>query len=632
MRDPMMYGARALLLAVGAFALASCGNGGDNTAQPAPAAKEAPAKPTPSEAFLEMAAKHASLVLQQEPLFATGLGVSEEIGGEGYNARLGEYGPAANDHARELNDRFLTDLRGYDRAELKGAAAVTYDVLKVAYELGARRNAFDFGGASIYGGAPPYVITQISGPQLSIPRVMQTQQPIAGAADAEAYLARLAGVEDALKQTRNALSNDAYAGVTPPKFALQKIAASLRGFISTPPAQNSFVTVFARKLEAVPDIDAAARADFVARAEDLVKTSVYPGYTALAETVEELIPAASDDAGVWRLPDGPKYYQLALDGYGAEGRTADEIHELGLSEVKRITAEMDTILRAQGYTEGTVAQRYAALGKEERFTYPNTDEGRAQILADARADVDAVYAKAPQYFGVIPGAKVEVRRIPVYEQDSAPGGYYTAASLDGSRPGIYWINLKNTADWPKHTIKTLTFHEAVPGHHFQTATSRAIEGMPLIRNMMQFSEYGEGWALYAERLAAEMGMYENDPFGNLARLQSELFRAARLVTDTGIHAKKWSREQAIKYMVETTGDTEASLTREVERYSVWPGQACSYKLGELKIVELRALAEQELGDAFDLKAFHDAVLQDGRLPLPVLEANIKRWIAAQKAV
>jgi uncharacterized protein (DUF885 family) len=321
---------------------------------------------------------------------------------------------------------------------------------------------------------------------------------------------------------------------------------------------------------------------------------------------------------------------MALNSYGGGGMSGEEIHELGLAEVARITAAMDAILKAQGLAQGSVAKRFEEIAARPGMVYPNTDEAKEQLLGELNAQVAGVMAKAPEWFGAIPETAVEVRRIPVYEQNTSPGGYYTGPTLDGSRPGIYWINLKDTADWPKHTLKTLTYHEAVPGHHFQISLQRAIDDLPLIRNMMGYSEFSEGWALYAEQVAAEMGMYENDPLGDLGRLQSELFRAARLVVDSGLHAKQWTREQAIDYMVDVTGDTRASVTREIERYAVWPGQACSYKLGMIRINKLRDKARAELGDKFDIREFHDEILLTGSMPLPVLERKINQWIAAKK--
>ena len=588
-------------------------------------------QPDADTLFLEMTDRHAALVLQESPEFATSLGVSEDIAGKGYNARLGSYGFESNQRARELNEQFLQELKSFDRSKLTGTAAITYDVLKSSYELAARRNQFDFGGATPWGSTSPYIVTQLSGPQLFLPRLLQTQQPVGSKEDVEAYLSRLSEFGRVFDEVIEMVGSDAALGVTPPYFAIDGAVTGMKSFISPAPADNPLVTTLASKMEKVESLTPEERAEFVKRAAELTETVVYPAYARLSATMEALKEQAGTDAGVWRLgDDGTAFYQLALNSYGADGMTGDEIHELGLSEVARITAEMDKILKAQGLSEGTVAERFEKIGARPNMVYPNTDDGRQSILDALNAQVAAVMAKAPQWFGTVPEQGLEVRRIPVYEQDSAPGGYYTGPSLDGARPGIYWINLKNTADWPKHTLKTLTYHEGVPGHHFQISLQRAIPDLPLIRNMMGFSQFSEGWALYAEQVAAEMGMYEGDPLGDLGRLQSELFRAARLVVDSGLHAKQWTREQAIDYMVATTGDTRASVTREVERYAVWPGQACSYKLGMMTIDKLRDKAKAELGDAFDIREFHDQVLLTGSMPLPVLEQKIDRWIAAKK--
>lgn len=583
----------------------------------------------PAAAFFEMADRHAAQYLRISPELATSLGVSEAVAGEAYNARLGDYGFEAGQRARELNERFLQELKTVDRAGLGGTAAITYDVLKYAYETGARRNQFGFGGASVWGGGSPYPVTQLTGAQLFLPRLLQTQHPVDSRANADAYLARLEEFGRVFDEVIEVIGGDAALGVTPPDFALQGAANGARAFIAAPPAQNPLATTFAAKLADVKGLSNADRERYEARAAALVEAVVYPAYARLAAALEALIPQAGADAGVWRLgEEGAAFYQAALASYGAGTMTGEDVHALGLQEVERIAGEMDAILKGEGLAEGSVAARLDRLTARAGY-YPNTDKGREDLLAELRAQVGAVMAKAPDWFATLPAQAVEVRRIPAHEQDSSPGGYYTGPSLDGSRPGIYWINLKDTADWPKHTLKTLTYHEAVPGHHFQISLQRAITDMPLIRNLMGFSEYSEGWGLYAEKVAAEMGMYEDDPLGDLGRLQSELFRAARLVVDSGLHHKQWTREQAIDYMVETTGRSRASITREVERYAVMPGQACSYKLGMLKIEALRAKAEAALGARFDLKSFHDEILLTGAVPLPVLEQKVDRWIAAK---
>lgn len=588
-----------------------------------------------------MADRHAKAFLATAPEAATELGVGDDLGGAGYLRRLGGYGFEAHQTARALNEEFLQELRSFDRRLLTGTAATTYDVLKNAYDTAARRNQFDFGGATPFGaGLPnsgdswamsPYFMTQLTGPHLALPRMLMTQHPVASKPDVEAYLSRLEDMARALDEATETISTDAGIGVVPPRFAVDAIAVSIASFTAAPANAHPLVKTLEEKMKPLAGVSAEEQAQYSARAASLVGDTVYPAYRRLGAAIDALKDQTNDDAGVWRLgEEGEAFYQAALTAYGAGARNGDEVHDLGLSEVARITAEMDALLKSIGLAQGSVAERMTTLAARPDNLYPNTDQGREALLASLRGQVDDVMAKAPQWFGRLPESKVEVRRIPVHEQDSSPGGYYTGPSLDGSRPGIYWINLKDTGDNPKHSLKSLTYHEAVPGHHFQTAYQRSIPDMPLIRNMLSYSEYGEGWGLYAEALAEEMGMYEGDPAGDLGRLQAELFRAARLVVDTGLHHKRWNRAQAIDYMVAATGETKASVTREIERYAVVPGQACAYKLGMLKIQELRMKAEAELGDKFDVRAFHDAVLSIGDAPLPVLETAINAWIAEKK--
>ncbi|MEL7487159.1 MAG: DUF885 domain-containing protein [Pseudomonadota bacterium] len=574
----------AAWLAIGAAMLAGCG--GEDAGTPPPAAPlEAPqatateeTRENPSDAFLAMAERHAGAYLEAYPEMATQLGVSADLAGENHLSRLGGYGFEAHEKFRQLNETFIQELRAHDRDALSGTAAATYDVLKNAYEIAARRNAFVFGGASPAGGSAPqvgatwavtpYLVTQLTGPHLYLPRMLQTQHPLETAAQAEAYLARLDDFDRVFDEVIETLNSDAQTGVTPPAFSVEGSINGVRGFIATPPADHPLVATFAEKITGIGALDDEARAALTAVATEKVETVVYPAYVRLAAALEALAPQASADAGVWRFgEEGEAFYQMALDAYGGGGRSGAEIHEIGLSEVARITDEMDAILESIDLADGTVSERLTVLGDRDGAIYPNTDEGREALLESLREQVRDVMAVSPDWFGALPEQAIEVRRIPVYEQDSSPGGYYSGPSLDGTRPGIYWINLKNTADSPKMGLRTLTHHEAVPGHHFQISLQRAIPDMPVIRNMLSYSEFAEGWALYGEALAKEMGMYEGDPLGDLGRLQAELFRAARLVVDTGLHYKRWSREQAIDYMVEATGESRASVTREVERYA-----------------------------------------------------------------
>lgn len=628
MRENQHYLLPAICLA-GLGLLAGCG---ERAAAPpengsAPVAEVETAPPSAGEQLAAVVQDHAEQVLRASPELSTFLGVDEDIAGAGFRGRLGDYGFAANEDIRAFNEAALQDIRGIDRSALSGQAAVTYDVLRSAYETGAQRNQFAFGGAAPFGSANPYLVTQLSGPHLTLPRLLLTQQRLDSREDAESYLSRLNEFSRVFDEVIETITGDAALLVTPPLFAIDGALNTIAGFTAPEAAEHPLATTLAAKLQNIENLTEEDRESFSRRAAEAIEVNVYPAYARLAAALESMKPQAGADAGVWRLGDeGAAFYAHALRAYGAGAMTADEVHDLGLSEVARITAEMDEILRAQGLTNGSVAERFEAIGARAEMRYANTDDGRAALLADLNLQVDEIMAKAGDWFGTLPEQPVEVRRIPVYEQDSAPGGYYSSPSLDGSRPGIYWINLKNTADWPKHTLKTLTYHEAVPGHHFQRSLERAA-GLPLIRNMLGYSEFSEGWALYAEKVAAEMGLYADDPLGDLGRLQSELFRAARLVVDTGLHHKQWTREQAIDYMQGVTGDTRDAVTREIERYAVWPGQATSYKLGMQKIGELRQRAEDALGPDFDIREFHDEILLTGSMPLPVLERKIDRWIA-----
>ena len=630
-------------VAVIALVLAGCG---EDAATPVETTEATPAaveetQADPSQEFLDMAARHAAMLLTSSPELATELNIGPEVAGELYQYTLGSYGFQAHQNARAMNEQFIQELRSHDRDALTGVAATTYDILETAYRTAARRNQFEFGGATQIGaGQPnsgsswavsPYFLTQLTGVHIYLPSMLQTQHRLAGPADVDAYLARMEDFGRAFDETIETLGNDAAIGVSPPKFVAEGVLRSIEGLTAPAPASHPIVVHLLAYLSKSEDFDDAQKSEIRAKAVASVENTIYPAYGRLKAQVEALRDQAGAGDGVWRLGEqGEAFYQMALAAYGGQGKSADEIHEIGLAEVARISAEMDGLLQSIGLVEGTVGERIQQLSARPDNTFANTDEGREELLSYLRVAVDDIMAVAPDWFSTIPSQPVEVRRIPVYEQDSSPGGYYTAASLDGERPGIYWINLKDTADNPKHGLKTLTYHEAVPGHHFQISFSRAIEGMPILRKILSYSEFEEGWALYTEALAKEMGMYEGDPEGDLGRLQAELFRAARLVVDTGLHQKRWTRQEAIDYMVAATGESRASVSREVERYAAIPGQACSYKLGMLAIQDMRAKAEAELGDSFDLKGFHQEILSTGSAPIGIVSARIDAWIARNK--
>jgi uncharacterized protein (DUF885 family) len=344
-----------------------------------------------------------------------------------------------------------------------------------------------------------------------------------------------------------------------------------------------------------------------------------------------LLPKTTTDDGVWKLPDGDDFYAYALRDNTTTSLKPDEVHALGLSEVTRIETEMRALLDANGFAGQPIGASLDKLAKDPRFLFSNDDKGRAEALSEYTRLIDTATQRSKQLFLTVPKAKCEVRRVPEFKQATSSGAYYNSGAQDGSRPGIFFANLRDMNEVPKWGMPTLAYHEGVPGHHWQLSIAQELKGLPQFRKVLPFTAYMEGWALYCEWLAKKAGWYDNDPFGDLGRLQAELFRAVRLVVDTGIHAKYWTREEAIKYMREKTGMGEKEVTAEIERYVVNPGQACAYKIGMLKIQELRARAERELGERFDQREFHETVLKNGALPLEILEEQVNDYIRKKKA-
>jgi uncharacterized protein (DUF885 family) len=384
------------------------------------------------------------------------------------------------------------------------------------------------------------------------------------------------------------------------------------------------------------ETDAEARSALEARAvmavrdaEEIVRTDIAPAEHRAAALLRSLRPEAREEPGVSNLPRGADYYRAALRVATTTDLTPDQIHRIGLDRVRTLQAQLDIALRRVGLTEGAVGARLSALTADPRHSYPDSEEGRAQLLADINARVARVSELAPNWFGRLPRAPLEVRRVPAAAEGSASGAYYSPPSLDGTQPGVYFINLRDLSEMTRIDVPTQDFHEAVPGHHFQVALAQEQEDIPLLRRLISFNAFGEGWGLYAEELADEQGLHDEDPIGRIGFLRWQLWRAARLVVDTGLHAKNWSRQQAIDYVQETTGDAPGVVATEVDRYVVWPGQACSYELGRRAIMRLREEARSALGPDFDLKGFHDAVLMQGEAPLSVLETEVRAWIPRQ---
>lgn len=448
--------------------------------------------------------------------------------------------------------------------------------------------------------------------------------------DCEHYLQRLSAVPTKFNQVLEGLVVREQKGITPPRFVVEKVLKEMSDFVAQPAAENILATSFKGRAEKIEKLTEQQRAEFQSGVEASITANVYPAYQKLIDYFTALLPKTTTDDGVWKLPEGEAYYAYMLRQNTSLPLQPAEIHALGVSEVERIEAEMRAILDANGFAGQPTREVIATLRDDPRFLFPNDDTGRAAAIAEYTRLINDAMERSKQLFATLPRAAVEVRRVPEFKQATGPGAYYEGPAMDGTRPGIFYANLRDLAEIPKWGMPTLAYHEGVPGHHFQIATARELKGLPQFRKLIPFTAYSEGWALYTEWLAKDAGWYEGDPFGDLGRLQAELFRAVRLVVDTGIHAQRWPREQAIAYMLEKTGLGEKDVTAEIERYIVSPGQACAYKVGMLKIRELRTHAEQELGAKFDQREFHDAVLKNGALPLEILEQQLREFVQARK--
>jgi len=564
-------------------------------------------------------------ILRESPETSTGLGVSEEQAGGRFIDRLSDSSREGFRRGRAIAERAVADLGRINRDRLAEQDQVTYDVVLTSMQNQVANQQFEFGN----GAQSPYVVTQLGGAYVNIPDFLDSRHPMTTRDETEAYLSRLSAYARVLDQESTMIAEDAGNGMIPPDFCIDGAVGQLRSFAGLAPAQTVLLQSIARRITEVSEIAEADRAGFVTRAETIVRDEVLPAYQRQIEALSAIRPQAVHDAGVASRPQGAEMYEVALRNYTTTNMSADEIHNMGLELVNLINAEMDSILRASGLTNGTVAARMQALGRRSDQLYANTDPGRTQLLADLNAQVQAMTARMPEVCGTLARTPLRIERVPPYIEAGAPGGYYQPGSLDGTRPGVYYINLRNTAEWPKFSLPALSYHEGVPGHHWQIAIQQESEGLPFFRTALSFfGAFIEGWGLYSEMLADEMGMFADNPLNKLGYLQSAAFRSSRLVVDTGLHSKGWSREQAIRSMMEATGNDESSTTTEIERYCVIPGQACSYMVGRQAILRMRDSARTALGDRFDLKGFHDTLLSNGSTPLTVTEQLVNQWVAS----
>jgi uncharacterized protein (DUF885 family) len=598
-----------------------------------------PRQPLPMTAFDGRLADWTQELLADSPELATRAGVSEEAAGGPYQRRLDDRSPLALEARRSATLRRYAELRALDASRLDAADALTYNILREQFEAAAAGAVFEYGAFDPLGGLRPYVLNQLDSAFLTLPSFLDERHVIASTADAEAYIARLSAVAEAIDQETARARADADRGVRPPLFIIDNTMALLQGVIAQAPVQQPYVVSFRRKLDALAaaQTDPAARdaalqrnLGLVARAEAVVRDEIIPAHQRAALFLRADRVNATDEAGMARLPRGGEFYAAALRIETTTTFTPEQIHRIGQERVQALSQELDIALRRVGLTGGTVGERLGQLTADPRFRYPDTEEGRAQLLADVRARVARVMERAPQWFGRIPRAPLEVRPVPAFAEAGQPGAYYNPPSLDGAAPGIYYVNLRDLSEMTRIDLPTQDYHEAAPGHHFQIALAQEMTDAPLLRRLISFNAYSEGWGLYAEQLADEQGFHEGDPIGRIGYLRWQLWRAARLVVDTGLHALGWTRQQAIDYLIATTGDAPGVIVTEVDRYIVWPGQACGYELGRGEIMRLREVARNELGPDFDLRGFHDAVLLNGEAPLGVLDDLVRDWIPEQR--
>jgi uncharacterized protein (DUF885 family) len=562
-------------------------------------------------------------LVDDSPRFATSLG--KDTGKRAaLKSQLDDNSNAAKARRLERSRTWLKELRAIDRAKLSAASKVDYDVV-VYQQDQAVRNGDKWKFGDVGGNFRPYVISQQSGAYAGVPDFLDSQHKVAVAADAEAYLSRLHAFAGSMDEDLARQKADVAMGVVPADFICDLSIGQMKALRDQPAAQTILVTSIVKKAKA-----ANLPGDWEGRATKIVTADVFPALDRQIAAMQAVRAKARPDVGAWSLPNGDAYYADAVKASTTTNYTPQEVHQLGLDQVAEISARLDTILKSRGMTQGSVGARLTALNNQPEQVFPANDAGRAEMLKYLNDHIGEVYKRLPTAFNTLPKATVEVRRVPVFIQDGAANGYYNSAAADGSRPAAFYINLKETSDWPRYNLWTLAHHETVPGHHLQIALSQESNQIPALRRYGSgFSAFVEGWALYAEQLAQEMGANDSDRWGEAGFLQSFLFRAARLVTDTGIHAKRWGRAQATQYMVDTIGNTPSRAQREVERYFAGPGQANSYKVGHTVWAKARDEAKAKLGPKFDLKAYHDAVLLSGAMPLTVLQRHVSEWVATQ---
>ena len=560
--------------------------------------------------------------LQQRPEAATQLGVDKGALAP-LKSRLSDESAAGREARKALNADQIRRMKGVNRAALSPAGQVNYDTIFYTRDSAARILAFDFGGASY--GPSPYVISQLTGAYQAVPDFLDTKHKIETKEDADAYLSRLQAFAVELDDNTEQLRHDSGLGVTPPDFLLDTTLAQMTE--GRKPADQATVVTSLMKRAAAKGLGDRYGQD----AARIYNEKIAPALDRQIAAVKKLRETATHEAGCTRFKDGAAFYRAALHSTTTTSMTPEEVHKLGLDQGRAIQARLEPLLAKQGLTQGTVGERIHALYKDPKQFFPNTDAGKAELIAYCNSKLAAVRPQLPRVFKRLPPYQFEVRAVPPAIDAGAPLAYSQGPAIDGSRPGLVYFNLHDTAEWPRWNIPTTVFHEGLPGHQLEGGLALSDKSLPLIRKTTGFSGYAEGWALYAEQLADELGMYEDDSLGRIGYLKAQLFRCGRCVVDTGIHHLGWSREKAIAYLTGLDGDAVGSTTREIERYCATPAQACSYKIGHTVWVTEREKAKTALGPKYDIKDFHEAGLTCGRVPLDVLSGVMARYVAARQA-
>jgi uncharacterized protein (DUF885 family) len=511
----------------------------------------------------------------------------------------------------------LERVKALGLSGLPPTVRTSLEVIQSAYARALEGFAFPYGDTTVGGWRnTPYVVIQNVGAYLDVPRFLDSDHPIESAADADAYLARSQSYARQLDGELGRMQAARGLGLVPPAFLIDKALEQLSLSAKNAHQGGSLVQSLERRTKKIPG-------NWAERARTIAAQEVAPALERQIRELQAERGSATNDAGIWARPRGEEFYRWALEASTTTKMSPDEVHEMGRSELQRLHGQMDPLLKQIGYSQGTVGKRMIELARDPRYKFPEGDKGRAEIMAFISGRLDWIRAQMPRAFNTVVKPNMEVRRLPPEEEPGAPGAYGGAGSIDGKIPGRFWINLRTTDLHSKYSLADLTFHEAIPGHIWQGEYTHQ---MPLIRQLLSFNAYSEGWALYAEQLADELGAYEGDPVGRLGYLQSLAFRACRLVVDTGIHAKRWTREQGVEFFVDLNGSNPLEVASEVDRYCSWPGQACGYKVGHTEINRQRQKAIAALGPRYDLKSFNDAVVLGGNVPLDVLAKNIDAYV------